>query len=142
MALIFFISLLVDTALTISIYGVYFWRLDRLRQELGGGKQELEKFNGLISLYSFLLTASTTRIIFGFLLTRSYERLKAYGYTIPSAFGILFGIILCAAFNDSVSSYRFYKAELPIGVVTLLFNLIFLLVGSRVLQRGNVDNIL
>ena len=142
------ISLILDVVLAISIFGIYCWRLDALRSIMSTDLLEpTDKFKGLLGLYSLLIMASVTRIIFGFLLTKSYQRLKAYGYTIPSAFCLLFGIVLAAAFNDTAynfvgQSVRLWEAELPIGIITIFFNLVFLTVGSRIVQRGNVDSLL
>ena len=98
------------------------------------------KFQWAITLYSLLLAASGTRIILRFLPKR-FQRLKAYGYTILSAICILLGIILCSKFNDQNEvGDRIWKAEIPLGVITIISSLIFLTDGLLITQRGNTGN--
>lgn len=154
---IFLFTLIFDTMWAISIAGVLFWRIDAYRRTVAPGNPLpldwiFKKQKGLLVLYSVLLIVSVTRITFGFLLTKSYDRMKAYGYNIPCVICLILGIILCAIYSDDTFKIQVqrgifvdvtlkWEGALPIGIITILTNLIFLAIGSRVLQKGNVDNL-
>lgn len=154
---IFLFTLIFDTIWTISVAGVLFWQIDGYRRTVSPGNPLpldwiFNKQKGLLGLYSVLLIVSVTRIVFGFLLTKSYDRMKAYGYNIPCVICLILGIILCAVYSNDTFKIQVrhgvfvdatvkWEGALPIGIITILNNLLFLVVGSLILQRGNVDDL-
>lgn len=122
------------------------WRVDWFRQLAAAGVTEFStKFVGLLILYLVIGMFNIVRIVSGFKMIKYYNSKRAMLYIFPCAICMVFGIILAAAFNDEIlitGQEKLYEAELPLGIIMIIVNLIFGSIGVRVFRRGDVDNIL
>ena len=146
---LFMAAIVADILLSVAILIVYVFNFTRTI--LSNDSDNRTKSIILLFLYFFILSGSITRIVFGFLLTKSYERNKMLGYNIPSGVNIMLGVVLSSAYNDITCDYgcgtrfayyRVYPAELYAGIVIIVSNIAFLLIGSRVAQVVRVDRII
>lgn len=146
---LFMVAIVADILLSVAILIVY--AFDFTWIILSEDSDDRLKSIILLFLYFFILSGSITRIVFGFLLTKSYERNKILGYNIPSGLNIILGIALSLAYNDIacyhgcdtvLDYYRVYPAELYTGIVVIVSNIVLLLIGLRVAQVVRADRII